>query len=293
MATLTRYALEPNTIERSDRSDPTVPPKILVVEDEAITAEVIAVQLNRLGYFVVGTASTVADALTVLELVQVDLALVDINLGDDDLDGIDLATQIRYRFQLPVVYLTAYSDRATLERAKQAGPFGYILKPFRERDLQIAIENAISTFHLERQLSGQQNLVADILNATHDGILVLNRDSHIIFINRQAEGLIGCPAAQAFRQTLDDVIVMVDGRQDPICLSDLVTQVLETHRTTTLDNSVYLSSTEGTRLPVSVHVLPLGETQGGVAGILIVITNISERYQLKALKQEFLHYAPD
>lgn len=124
--------------------------RILVVEDEAIVAMVIKKRLMNLGYSVSGVAATGKDAITKVEGTFPDLVLMDIMLKGD-MDGIEAADEIRKRFSIPVVYLTAHSDENTLERAKLTEPYGYILKPFTERDLSSNIEIAIHKHLREKQ----------------------------------------------------------------------------------------------------------------------------------------------
>lgn len=116
--------------------------KILVVEDENIVALEIKKRLQKLGYIVPGVASTGEDAISKAEGIRPDLVLMDIMLKGE-IDGIHAAGEIRKRFNIPVVYLTAYSDEETLQRAKLTEPYGYILKPFEEDDLRTTIEIAL------------------------------------------------------------------------------------------------------------------------------------------------------
>src|SRR5512139_2167279 len=108
--------------------------KILVVEDERIVAKDISRRLEKLGYTVVATASSGAEAIRKAREIHPDLILMDVQLKGD-MDGIDAAQQIRADADIPVIYLTAYADQNTLQRAKITEPFGYIVKPFDERDL--------------------------------------------------------------------------------------------------------------------------------------------------------------
>lgn len=116
--------------------------RILIVEDEHIVAMGIKRMLKNLGYTVTGVASSGMDAISKAESTFPDLVLMDIMLKGE-LDGIEAAKEIKERFEVPVVYLTAYSDSNILERAKKTGPFGYIVKPFDEKDLHSNIEIAL------------------------------------------------------------------------------------------------------------------------------------------------------
>ncbi|AKB24410.1 response regulator receiver [Methanosarcina sp. MTP4] len=123
--------------------------KILVVEDQNIVALNIRNKLKNLGYTVPATAATGEEAIRKAELTDADLVLMDIMLKGD-MDGISAAQEIKSRFGIPILYLTAYTDEETLGRAKMTEPAGYISKPFKEEDLHSNIEMALHKHRLER-----------------------------------------------------------------------------------------------------------------------------------------------
>jgi two-component system cell cycle sensor histidine kinase/response regulator CckA len=135
---------------------------ILIVEDENIIALDIKRSLLNLGYDVVGTAASGEDAIIKAERSQPDLVLMDIMLKGE-MDGIEAAEQMRMRFDIPLVFLTAYANDTVLERAKIIQPFGYILKPFRENELHTNIEIALYRHEMEKQLRERE---AEIWRAT-------------------------------------------------------------------------------------------------------------------------------
>jgi diguanylate cyclase (GGDEF)-like protein len=124
-------------------------PRILIVEDEAITAMDLAAELSRLGYEVCGTEDSADGAVNAVEKEKPALVLMDIRLGDNG-DGIEAAQRIADRHDAAVVFLTAHSDEQTLARALAASPYGYIVKPFRARELKVAVELALSKHAAER-----------------------------------------------------------------------------------------------------------------------------------------------
>ena len=126
--------------------------KILIVEDEEIVVLDISSALESSGYVVAATANSGDDAIKKATEVMPDLVLMDIVLKGT-LDGIDAADKIRDLFNIPVIYLTAHTDESTLRRAKVSQPFGYVVKPFRERDLLIAIEFALYQSAMEKERS--------------------------------------------------------------------------------------------------------------------------------------------
>lgn len=116
--------------------------KVLIVEDEALIAEDIAANLRNINFEVVGIAYSSEKALDMLSRRHPDAVLLDINIRGS-MDGIQLAEIINDKYKLPFVYLTSYSDKATIERAKVTMPYGYIVKPFDERDLLTSLEMAV------------------------------------------------------------------------------------------------------------------------------------------------------
>jgi len=125
--------------------------RILIVEDEAIVAKSIENRLMRLGYTVPAIAFSGTEAIQKVAETRPDLVLMDIKL-QGEMDGVQAAKEIRDRFDVPVVYLTAYADKTTLQQAKITDPFGYLLKPFGVRELSNVIEMAIYKHKLEKQL---------------------------------------------------------------------------------------------------------------------------------------------
>lgn len=133
--------------------------KILIVEDEAVIAMELEERLNHMGYQVTGCAATNASALQKIEAAPPDLVLMDIHLQGAR-DGIDTAEEIRSRYGLPVIYLTANAEKSTLQRAKLTAPFGYLLKPFREDELRATIEMAIHKHRADDYLREQATIDA-------------------------------------------------------------------------------------------------------------------------------------
>ena len=124
--------------------------RILIVEDEHIVAMGIKRMLKNMGYTLVGVASTGEDAINKAENTFPDLVLMDIMLKGE-IDGIEAAKEIKERFGIPVVYLTACSESKIVERAWKTGPSGYVVKPFDEKDLQKSINVALSRHKMEKK----------------------------------------------------------------------------------------------------------------------------------------------
>lgn len=119
--------------------------KIGVIEDEMVIADTICLTLRKLGYSFTPTSPNYFRALKMMQEEKPDLLLIDINLGGGK-DGIDLAEYIREKYSIPLIFLTANSDTATIERAKKVNPNAYLVKPFTKNDLYAAIEIAVNNF---------------------------------------------------------------------------------------------------------------------------------------------------
>jgi PAS domain S-box-containing protein len=161
--------------------------KILVVEDQKIVAEDIKEVLTKLNYEVTGIASSGEKAISKAGETLPDLVLMDIRLKGK-IDGIEAATEIRDRFNIPVVYLTAYTDEKTLERAKITEPFGYIIKPFEDRELHSTIEMAIYKHRMEEELKRySQRLEEMVAQRTAELSATVVRLRHEVEERRKAE----------------------------------------------------------------------------------------------------------
>jgi two-component system response regulator LytT len=119
--------------------------KTLIVEDELIIAEDMKGMLQEMQHEVIGIAGDCEEAQEILVREVPDIALIDIHLRGDD-DGISLARSIREKYDIPIIFITSYSDRTTVDRAKHIRPEGYIVKPFEKADLYTAIEIALNNF---------------------------------------------------------------------------------------------------------------------------------------------------
>ena len=179
--------------------------RVLIVEDEVIVALELQSHLENLGYEVAGTVTSGEEAVLHADALQPDLVLMDIRLSGK-MDGIDAARQIRARYEVPIVFLTAFGDEQTLERAKAVGPFGYLLKPFEERDLFATIEVALSKHRTQRQLTERLDDLQQILDGLRLGTLMTDEGGRITFLSRAAHRLLGPSADDAVGRLWGDVL---------------------------------------------------------------------------------------
>ncbi|MGD9974072.1 MAG: ATP-binding protein [Desulfatirhabdiaceae bacterium] len=166
-------------------------PTILIVEDEAVVSADIANKLRKLGYGVTGSTGAGEEAIELARHHRPSLVLMDIHLAGA-MDGIATADAIRREFHLPVVFLTAHSDKATLQRAKLVEAFGYILKPFDDRELHTQIEIALYKHAAEQRLRDSQSRLATFVAATFEGIIEIDA-GRIVDCNEQFARMLDYP----------------------------------------------------------------------------------------------------
>ncbi len=164
--------------------------KILVIEDEIITAMDIQKRLQKLGYAVPNISATGNDAIMFAEKSKPDLILMDIVLKGKP-DGIDAAKVITRTYHIPVVFLTAYSDEDTFNRAKLSLPYGYLTKPFETRDLRIAIELALFKKNMEMKLAKAEDRYRMLMENASCGIFIYDKNGIVQEINKQGESIFG------------------------------------------------------------------------------------------------------
>jgi len=178
---------------------------LLVVEDEVLVARDIKARLTRMGYNVLDTARKGQEAIDkAIELLP-DLILMDIHLHDD-IDGIEAAIEIRKKIEVPIIFCTAYSNEETLERAKISAPYGYVLKPFDNRELEINIEIALYKHRAEKDLADTRRRLNATLTSISEGVVVTNFNGEICLINPVAEKITGWCRQKARYMTLPHVL---------------------------------------------------------------------------------------
>ncbi|HII99715.1 MAG TPA: response regulator [Methanoregula sp.] len=155
---------------------------IFIVEDELIEAEDIRQTLEKQGYHIAGICRSGESALAAFKSIQPDLVLLDIHLAGP-MDGIDTAEQIHTRYHIPVIFLTAHADEASLERAKVTEPYGYVLKPFDERELRSSIEMALYKHRMEEQVREDARTIRVLANAIADAVMLLDENCQVIALN--------------------------------------------------------------------------------------------------------------
>lgn len=239
--------------------------RIMIVEDERITAEDIHDILTHLGYAVTAMVSSGADAIREAERTRPDLVMMDIRIKGD-MDGIEAAREIRERFDIPVVYLTAHADRETLERAKLAEPLGYLIKPFQEAELQASIEMALHKQKADQRLKQASETVSATLQSMGEAVIGTDAHGLITLMNPAAESWTGWSTDEARKAHIDQVLQW-KGRQR---CSLVVATVCRDGALAELENGSVLITRKGEERRVGGSISPTRDHNGQITGAVIV-----------------------
>jgi PAS domain S-box-containing protein len=178
-------------------------PRILVVEDEAITATDIQRRIRKMGHETPQFISSGEEAIVQAERLNPSLVLMDIHLKGS-VDGIKAADRIR-SLNIPVVFLTAYSDADTLKRAKVSEPYAYLLKPFDETELRMTIDIALNNHAIRKRVQDHEVDLSCALSSLADGIICMNGTGQIVSMNAVAEALTGWTEVEAQSKSVEQI----------------------------------------------------------------------------------------
>lgn len=247
----------------------------MVVEDEGIIAQDIKNCLEGLGYIVPDVVFTGNEAITRAEEVCPDLILMDIVLKGE-IDGIETAAVIREKYNIPIVYLTAYEDDRTLKRAKMTEPLGYILKPFEERYLRSSIEMALYKHQMETKLKENERWLAAVLKSVGDAVIVTDEFGFVKFLNPVAEMLTGWTLKEVSGKRINEIMSLIDeDTREP--MQNPVEKVLAENIIIGRSNHTVLISRDGRQITIDHSSSPLRDENGRLTGVVLIIQDITER----------------
>jgi two-component system cell cycle sensor histidine kinase/response regulator CckA len=256
--------------------------RILIVEDDNIIAMELEDRLQALGYGVCAKTAFGEDAVAKAEELQPDLVLMDIRLKGA-MDGVDAATEIRERFDIPVVYLTAYADPGTLQRAKITEPYGYILKPFEERELHTVLEIGLYKHRMENRLRASEQWLSTTLRSIGDAVLATDEQGCIVFMNPIAETLIGWVQADALGQPGSNVFRLVN-EDTHAAIDSPITRALREGEAQPLAGNLLVSN-DFEEIPIDGSVSPIQDEGGRRHGVVLAFQDIRERRRQEAERE--------
>jgi two-component system cell cycle sensor histidine kinase/response regulator CckA len=262
---------------------PVSQPKVLIVEDEAIVACDLERRLRKAGYAVSAIAPSSEQALRSIEETSPDLVLMDIHLQGPS-DGIALASEVRDRFHLPVVFLTAFADKATLERAKATGPYGYLVKPISHVNLASTIDVVLHKHRAEQELRKREAWLATVLHSLPDAMVVTDSSGSIQFLNPEGQRLTGWAHAAAVGRQLWEVVHVVDFADRD--LAQEMTAATAAGVACVLPRDSRLIPCEGRAILVEGQ-LAISRVDGEPSGTVLTFRDVTERNQQETqIRQE-------
>jgi CheY-like chemotaxis protein len=258
--------------------------KVLVVEDEFITASDIQSTLNGMGFDVPGIADTGEDAIRMAGELRPDAILMDISLKGK-MNGITAATAIRERYSIPVIYLTGQSDDATINKALESEPFGYIIKPFEEKTLKATIGMALYKHAIDESLKEGEQLIRSLIDANPEPMFILDAKTRVLVIN------------EAYSRH-DTSKPAPDMTLDGLVSGGIVSKKLaDTVRTHFFDKKPFFFDEEFNGKWIGHIIIPLPNAMGQITRCAVNSGDITEMKQadgkLKALNDQLLRERKD
>ncbi|MCX7220446.1 MAG: EAL domain-containing protein [Burkholderiales bacterium] len=279
-----------------------MPSRVLIVEDEGIVALDLQRRLVRLGYEVPKVASSHDQAIKAVSETMPHIVLMDINISGD-IDGIDTAAKL----DIPVIFLTAYSEEKTLERAKATKPYGFLVKPFSERELHATIQMALERHGVETRLKISENLLAVAyakmavskrelefraaqlfeerqrlevtLNSIGDGVITTDRYGNVTYLNPVAEEKTGWAMADACGQPVSKILVLLHGETGKP--SQLPIEIcLRTGEISGVAQQSGLVSKQGGNYSIENSTAPMRDSDNNIIGAVLVFHDVSDARQL-------------
>ncbi|MBL8910120.1 MAG: response regulator [Archangium sp.] len=247
---------------------------MLIVEDERIVARDLQETLVGLGYDAFAIAASSDEAMARATERRPDLVLMDIRIKGGR-DGIETATALRKRFDVPIVYLTAHADEATIERARATEPYGYVIKPVNSAELRSAVEVSIYKHGVDRQVRARERWFSTTLRSIADAVVAADSTGRVSFMNAAAEELTGVPQGDALGRPAREVVQLTD----PVHPASPIDRALEQRASVTIDRA-QLRHVLGTNRLISDSAAPVLD-DGQVLGAVMVFRDVTEQEAVK------------
>jgi PAS domain S-box-containing protein len=245
---------------------------ISLAEDDQILCDLVKLRLTRMGYRVNAGYSSGEDLIKSIAKGSPDLILMDITLSGK-MDGITAAQYAQKRYNIPVVFLTASTDSETFERAKITDDCEYVVKPFSDQDLRIAIELAYHKFELHRKLKRKQKFLEKLILNIGEALIVTDSEGFITMMNPAAEALIDHEYQSARKFHLRELLSIVDdaGR----VMENPVDRITDDPDVMDLPDNAFLVPATGGKIPVKGCVSPIRDDKGKVTGVIVSVSAVS------------------
>ena len=260
-------------------------PRVLLVEDSEIICKVITNMLERKGYSIVGRISSGEESIVKAVELEPDLVLMDISLSGL-MDGVEAARYIFQLFQIPIVFITALADDTLTERAKQAQPLGYILKPFTDKDVLSNVELALHNHAIRKKFMGAYPIgEPKKIMAALDTLLVMDTRGRIIFCNPYSTRFLEIPEKQILMHYWRELLMIIT-ESTGVEISDPVPEIVKEMHVISheLDTAVVMQSGKNKKARVTLR--PIRDDKNELIGIFMHIReNTPDQIQTAAIKR--------
>ena len=252
--------------------------RILVVEDEGLTAMELQRKLKFWGYDVPTFAFSRREAVKKAEEIKPDLILMDIVLKGEG-DGIDAVKEIRDNIDVPVIYLTAYSDKSTVERAEVTEPYGFIIKPFEEKELHETIGNALQKHGIILKLKENGEWLDKKLENSRGAVVVTDAEGNITFMNKCAEFFTGFKLGNVSLKDFMKILNLDMAEDQETPLQELI-------KKSGMSSNSTLNGQDGLKIPIEYSISPIKDDAGEFVGATLVFQDITEKVEAEKSLQE-------
>ncbi len=253
--------------------------KILIVEDESIVALELESRLCDLGYSVCGIVVSGDEAIKLTKEHIPNIILMDINIKGP-IDGVQTAEKIKEIFDIPIIFLTAFTDPNTLERAKITGPYGYIVKPFEERELHTSIEIAIYKHNMEKKLRDSERRLSITLKSIGDAVIATDNEGKINYMNSAAEELTSINTEDANGKYVLDIFDISDKVTYEIADLD-IKKLINTGFSDNFPGNLTISNNSEVKI-VESSVSAIKDEKSNIDGIVLVFHDVTEKFKAEA-----------
>lgn len=256
--------------------------KLMVVEDEGIIAMDIKAHLEGFDYQVLEVCYAGEQAVKRALELKPDLILMDIMLRGN-MDGITAAKHIYQRFHIPIVFLTAHGDQATLNRARAMGPYGYLTKPFRPDELRAAVEVALFKYGMEKQLRESAAYLSQVLKLINNGVVIIDREQRVKLVNAFAERILDCPAQDLIGNAFESCFTLLDTTTQSV-VAQPIKKIFDQAVTLRIDYPIALKGPSGTEIMVEGSISPIMIDGTEIIGAALIFQGLSKRTTEQLLK---------
>ncbi|EMJ96036.1 diguanylate cyclase domain-containing protein [Leptospira alstonii] len=263
------------------------PVRILIVEDDALVARDIQTRLRKIGYQADWIASTGEAAVKFALEMSPQIVLMDIQLGEG-MDGVEAVEKILENSEIPIVYLTAYSDESSLARAGLTQPYGYVVKPIETGELRIAIEIALQRYSLQNQLNEANRRLSTTLASIGDGVIATDTFGIVKVADRVATSMLGKKKGMLIGEKIEEIFTLRsrDALNTYEILKDPATELLATKKERLSYSDVLLMRAKGPATPIDVTATMIVDDRNEPDGVVLVFRDITKRQ----VAEEYLRY---